>query len=79
MPATPSHDAAPPVRAAILAGPTATGKTALAVALAQHLPIEVVSADSRQVYRHLRIGTARRALRRTGAAQSCPYACMHER
>jgi tRNA dimethylallyltransferase len=49
---------AAPIVAAILAGPTACGKTALAVALAAHLPIEVVSADSRQIYRHLKIGTA---------------------
>ena len=47
-----------PIVAAILAGPTACGKTALAVELASHVPIEVVSADSRQIYRHLRIGTA---------------------
>jgi tRNA dimethylallyltransferase len=47
-----------PIQAAILAGPTASGKTALAVSLATVLPIEVISADSRQVYRHLRIGTA---------------------
>ena len=47
-----------PVLAAILAGPTACGKTSLAVELATHLPIEVVSADSRQIYKHLRIGTA---------------------
>lgn len=43
----------------VLVGPTAIGKTAVAVALADHLPIEVVSADSRQVYRRLDIGTAK--------------------
>jgi tRNA dimethylallyltransferase len=43
----------------ILFGATATGKTALAVALAARLPVEVISADSRQVYRHLDIGTAK--------------------
>jgi tRNA dimethylallyltransferase len=40
-------------------GPTAIGKTAVALALADHLPLEVVSADSRQVYRRLDIGTAK--------------------
>jgi tRNA dimethylallyltransferase len=40
-------------------GPTATGKTALALALAERLPIEVVSADSRMVYRWMDIGTAK--------------------
>ena len=50
---------APAPLAGILFGPTASGKTALAVALAAQLPIEVISADSRQVYRHLDIGTAK--------------------
>lgn len=40
-------------------GPTAVGKTALALSLARHLPVEVVSADSRQVYRGMDIGTAK--------------------
>jgi tRNA dimethylallyltransferase len=35
------------------------GKTALALRLAQDLPVEVISADSRQVYRHMDIGTAK--------------------
>lgn len=43
----------------VICGPTASGKTALAVELARHFPIEVVSADSRQVYRGLDIGTAK--------------------
>jgi tRNA dimethylallyltransferase len=42
-----------------LVGPTGSGKTALAVEVAKHLPIEVVSADSRQVYRRLDVGTAK--------------------
>ena len=45
-------------RTLIIVGPTAVGKTAVALALADHLPMEVVSADSRQVYRRLDIGTA---------------------
>ncbi len=40
-------------------GPTAVGKTALALELAHRFPLEVVSADSRQVYRGMDIGTAK--------------------
>ena len=40
-------------------GPTAVGKTALAVALAQRFGGEIISADSRQVYRGMTIGTAK--------------------
>ncbi|HEX5004173.1 MAG TPA: tRNA (adenosine(37)-N6)-dimethylallyltransferase MiaA [Gemmatimonadales bacterium] len=43
----------------MLVGPTAVGKTAVALALAARWPLEVVSADSRQVYRRLDIGTAK--------------------
>ena len=43
----------------VIVGPTAVGKTAVALALAARLPIEVISADSRQVYRRLDIGTAK--------------------
>ncbi len=43
----------------IIAGPTASGKTALAVRLAARLNVEVISADSRQVYRGMDIGTAK--------------------
>ncbi len=43
----------------VVVGPTAVGKTAVALALAAHLPIEVISADSRQIYRRLDIGTAK--------------------
>lgn len=42
----------------VLVGPTGAGKTALATALSRLLPIEIVSADSRQVYGGLAIGTA---------------------
>ncbi len=42
-----------------MAGPTAVGKTALCVRLAQYLNTDVVSADSRQLYRELTIGTAK--------------------
>jgi len=40
-------------------GPTATGKTALGIVLARALGGEIVGADSRQVYRHMDIGTAK--------------------
>ncbi len=44
---------------AVITGPTATGKTALGVALAKELHGEIVSADSMQVYRRMDIGTAK--------------------
>lgn len=47
------------IRIVTVAGPTASGKTALAVALAKRLNGEVISADSMQVYAEPRIGTAR--------------------
>ena len=40
-------------------GPTAVGKTSLAIRLAEHYKTEIVSADARQVYRELGIGTAK--------------------
>src|SRR5688572_8817567 len=43
----------------VVAGPTGVGKTAAAVALARRLPLEVVSADSRQVYRGMDIATGK--------------------
>jgi tRNA dimethylallyltransferase len=43
----------------VLVGPTAVGKTAVALALTVHWPLEIISADSRQVYRRLDIGTAK--------------------
>lgn len=46
-------------RIIVITGPTATGKTALGVELAERLGGEVVSADSMQVYEHMDIGTAK--------------------
>lgn len=46
-------------KAIIVAGPTAVGKTAVAIRLAQALQTEIISADSRQCYRELSIGVAR--------------------
>lgn len=42
----------------VITGPTAVGKTALTIELAQHYGIPVINADSRQIYRELKIGTA---------------------
>jgi len=40
-----------------IVGPTAVGKSELALHLAQYFPLEIISADSRQVYRYMDIGT----------------------
>ena len=45
-----------------LAGPTASGKTAVALALAERLPLEIISVDSALVYRGMDIGTAKPSL-----------------
>lgn len=42
----------------IISGPTAVGKTAVAIAVARHFGSEIISADSRQIYREMSIGTA---------------------
>lgn len=41
----------------VIAGPTAVGKTELALQLARRHPVEIISADSMQVYKYLKIGT----------------------
>jgi tRNA dimethylallyltransferase len=46
-------------RVPVVVGATAGGKTAVALALSTHWPLEVISADSRQIYRRLDIGTAK--------------------
>ena len=43
----------------IIAGPTAVGKTAIAIEIAKHFGTEIISADSRQCYKELNIGVAR--------------------
>lgn len=43
----------------VVVGPTAVGKTATAINLAQHFHAEIISADSRQIFRELTIGTAK--------------------
>jgi len=49
-------------RALAIVGPTAAGKTELSLALARVLPVEIISMDSRQVYRGMDIGTAKATL-----------------
>ena len=53
----------------IVAGPTASGKTGLAIELASELDGEIVSADSRQIYRGLDIGTAKPTAREQAMAR----------
>ncbi|MDA0977668.1 MAG: tRNA (adenosine(37)-N6)-dimethylallyltransferase MiaA [Proteobacteria bacterium] len=48
-----------PLAAIVISGPTASGKSSLAVSLAEYLPVEIISADSAQVYRGMDIGTAK--------------------
>lgn len=56
------------VHAVCLAGPTASGKTAAALALAARRPVEIVSVDSALVYRGLDIGTAKPSAAERAAA-----------
>lgn len=43
----------------VLAAPTASGKTALSLALAKKMPVEIISADAMMVYKEMNIGTAK--------------------
>ena len=43
----------------VITGPTASGKSSLALTLAKKIPAEIISADSRQIYKYLDIGTAK--------------------
>jgi tRNA dimethylallyltransferase len=45
--------------AVLLMGPTASGKTALAMELAHRFPVEIISVDSAQIYREMNVGTAK--------------------
>ena len=56
---SPVDDAAPRRRLIVIAGPTGTGKSDLALDLAEHVGGEVVNADSMQLYRGMDIGTAK--------------------
>ena len=54
-------------------GPTASGKTTFATALAAHLDTEIISADSRQVYRSMDIGTGKDLSDYVVAERTIPY------
>jgi len=54
----------------VIAGPTASGKTDAAVRVAAHFATEIISADSRQFYRELNIGTAKPT---AGQMQNVPH------
>ena len=43
----------------VILGPTAVGKTNLSIQISREFPVEIISADSRQLYRYLDIGTAK--------------------
>jgi tRNA dimethylallyltransferase len=57
----------------IILGPTASGKTTLAVDLAYHLNGEIISADSRQVYRNMDIGTGKDFSEYVRQGKAIPY------
>lgn len=57
----------------VLLGPTASGKTQLATQLAHHIGGEIISADSRQVYRGMTIGTGKDLDEYTVEGKSIPY------
>lgn len=65
----------PSKRLIVIAGPTASGKTALAVRVAQRLGTEIVSCDSRQFYKELAIGVARPSKEELSAARHHFIAC----
>jgi tRNA dimethylallyltransferase len=53
----------------VVVGPTAVGKTAFAIALAQHFNTQIISADSRQCYKELNIGVAKPTTQELAAAK----------
>ena len=53
----------------IIGGPTASGKTDCAIQLAQHFGTEILSADSRQFYKEMSIGTAKPTARELAQAK----------
>jgi tRNA dimethylallyltransferase len=52
-----SHDTKPKI--IVVYGPTACGKTGLSLEIAKYLATEIISVDSRQIYRHMDIGTGK--------------------
>jgi tRNA dimethylallyltransferase len=60
----------------VICGPTASGKTSLAVALAAHFGGEIISADSRQVYRGLDIGSGKDLHEYSTGKVAIPFHCI---
>lgn len=60
----------------MIAGPTASGKSALAVSMAQRLHTEIISADSRQIYQGLRVTTASPSDEQLAAAKHHLVNCL---
>ncbi len=54
-----SQDPTPKLRIPVIVGPTGVGKTEVAVEVAQAIDAEIISADSRQIYKYMNIGTAK--------------------
>jgi len=54
-----SHHQGDPIPLLVIGGPTASGKTEAAVSVGEAVAVEIVSADSMQIYRHMDIGTAK--------------------
>jgi len=52
-------DSQQPKTLIVIAGPTASGKTTLGITVANHFRTEILSADSRQVFKEINIGTAK--------------------
>ena len=59
------------LRPVLIAGPTASGKSALAIAIAEHTGGVIVNADSMQVYRELRVLSARPTAEQEAARSAC--------
>ncbi|HAH70400.1 MAG TPA: tRNA (adenosine(37)-N6)-dimethylallyltransferase MiaA, partial [Succinivibrionaceae bacterium] len=57
-------------RALVILGPTASGKTALALAVAKKIPCEIISLDSALIYKGMDIGTAKPTLEEMAL---CPH------
>ena len=64
-------------RLVCICGPTASGKTALSVALAKKLHTEIISADSMQLYRYMDIGTAKPTIEEGRASDTIYLMCAN--